>query len=195
MTNGGDRYGRLVVQSVYVSPTRHTRALCRCDCGALVDVRADALRRGKTRSCGCLKRETPMPSRRRHGMTGTPTHSSWSSMIARCDNPLEPGYGASGVTVHPRWRSFESFLDDMGERPHGTTLDRIDSFGHYEPGNCRWATPTVQGRNTRRVRLSEVAAMCIRALRTRGVTQRKLAAAFGVSRSAVRNVVNGHTWR
>jgi hypothetical protein len=85
----------------------------------------------------------------------TPTHISWRSMIHRCEDENHenyPYYGGRGVTICGRWRkSFASFLSDMGERPEGTTIDRIDPGGNYEPGNCRWATEEVQQAN-RRVR-------------------------------------------
>lgn len=86
-------------------------------------------------------------------MTRSPTYNTWQSMLQRCyysKNISYKYYGARGITVCERWRVFENFLADMGERPEGTTIDRDDVNGHYEPGNCRWASPTTQRHNRRR---------------------------------------------
>jgi hypothetical protein len=92
----------------------------------------------------------------KHGMTGTPEYHSWVGMIQRCHNPKATGYhnyGARGISVCERWRnSFSSFHDDMGPRPPGTSLDRINNNGNYEPGNCRWTTASEQKRNSRTAR-------------------------------------------
>jgi hypothetical protein len=92
------------------------------------------------------------PRRRaRHGQTGTPEYRSWRAMKSRCTNPRHPRYaryGGRGVRIAPPWLDcFECFARDVGPRPPGTTLDRIDVDGNYEPGNVRWASPAVQARN------------------------------------------------
>lgn len=92
----------------------------------------------------------PIRILRRHGWSGTPTYTSWKTMHNRCADPNATGYeyyGGKGIKVCERWRSFEAFLTDMGVRPEGRTLDRIDGSRDYEPGNCRWASPFEQTHN------------------------------------------------
>ena len=88
-----------------------------------------------------------------HGSVGpSPTYITWQRMLSRCSNPNNPKYylyGMQGVRVCERWQVFVSFLGDMGERPVGRTIDRIDPYGDYELGNCRWATLKEQRANRR----------------------------------------------
>jgi hypothetical protein len=109
------------------------------------------------------------------------TYRTWKSMKARCSNPRAPGfdqYGARGITFDSRWNDFEAFLSDMGERPQGKTLDRWpNGDGNYEPGNCRWATPTEQSRNrrsNRRIRVYGEELLLVEAAQKYGIPYRLL---------------------
>lgn len=159
----GERSGRLTVIRK-AGPVRlpsgywETRYRCECACGRQVTVRAMCLRRGHTRSCGCLHRESVKrngQARRKHGGSRShPLYVTWRSMRERCMNPNATGYanyGGRGIRICSRWDDFALFAVDVGEKPSPEhTLDRIDNDGGYEPGNVRWATPAEQQRNRRR---------------------------------------------
>lgn len=150
----GSRYGRLVIvsrePSVPCKGGTKARWLCRCDCGREVVIKANSLRTGHTKSCGCAVQDNPgrPPT---HGLSDKRAFDSWVKMRARVDGrvDIEHRERYHGVDMDPRWDDFPAFFADMGERPWGCTLDRIDNSKGYWPGNCRWATPKQQAANRR----------------------------------------------
>jgi hypothetical protein len=160
----GQRFGRLVVVSRANVRKGYAAWNCVCDCGANVVASGSNLRNGQTRSCGCLRRETTASRSLTHGHSVgyayTGTYSSWCNIKARCLNPQHKNYaryGGRGITVCERWRdSFQSFLEDMGEKPAGAWVERVDNERGYEPGNCVWATPREQNNNRRDSRFLEL---------------------------------------
>lgn len=131
--------------------------LCKCECGTIKEIDAFPLSKGITVSCGCYNKEVNS-NRAIHGHNRkngkkSPTYNTWAKMNDRCNSPKcseYKWYGGRGITVCDRWKSFVTFLADMGERPEGKTLDRKDCNGNYEPSNCRWITQKEQANNTRR---------------------------------------------
>jgi hypothetical protein len=165
----GQRIGRLTVICEAATKTKSGRVRwhCRCDCGRELVVNGGDLYVNRTSSCGCLLSEKRAQMNRdaaKHGHSRqgpgktrltTPEYRSWKAMLERCRNENAPNYhlyGGRGVKVCAAWQGqdgFTTFLSDMGPRPDGTTLDRVDSDGNYELGNCRWATAKEQSNNRR----------------------------------------------
>ena len=205
----GETYGRLVVLAPADRDEKgRSMWTCRCSCGVVREVLSAKLRRGAVKSCGCMAREHQRDwgktVRERgfnttHGLSRTPTHESWNAMMQRCTNPKHVAfgrYGGAGIVVCERWsRSFAAFVEDMGIRPDGLTLDRIDSTRGYEPGNVRWASRREQNRNKKGVILDAVIASQIRWLRTDGgFTNSEVAEAFGIARQHVCAITSRRCW-
>jgi hypothetical protein len=142
-----------------------------------------------------------------HGHTSTPdavgrrskTYASWSDAKKRCFSPKNKrfaDYGGRGILMCDLWaNSFAAFLEDMGERPPGTTLDRINVDEGYEPGNCRWASRFEQAQNTRANVASVESVKAIRRAYEMGATPKQLAKEFGMSASNVGMIAKRHTWK
>lgn len=159
----GERFGRLLC----IAPIRSTKSgmywKCKCDCGKTTEVLRGNLLKGNTNSCGCLWNESRIANGKKtlkHGRTirdengkklnRLGTYSTWEAMHNRCYNYNSNWYhhyGGRDIIVCERWHEFKNFLEDMGERPEGKTIDRINNNGNYEKSNCKWSTPLEQANN------------------------------------------------
>jgi len=160
----GTRFGKLIVlregkRVKFPCGQSHSTSECQCDCGNMIETLDNNLVRGTTRSCGCLQRQLISERSSTHGYSGSRIYILWSRMHNRCRNPGDksfPYYGGRGIRVCERWKKFENFIADMGEKPHGKTLNRIDNDGNYSPENCQWSTIKEQNRNSRNNRIITV---------------------------------------
>ena len=196
----GKRFGRWeVIEAAGKDKGNNTLWVCKCECGNIRPVRRGHLTTGESLSCGCFQREVNGSWSRTHGMTKTPVYVIWRGMLSRCKrvgNASYASYGGRGVTVCDRWQSFESFLADMGPRPYGHQIDRIDVNGDYEPANCQWVTPALNAQNRRNNKLDRSKVEEIRRLYSLGgISQMELGRRYNVHGATIGSVVRHEQWK
>lgn len=152
----GQRFGRRVALHCISRSSKDSSTLwwCRCDCGKESAVQASSLKRGVTKSCGCLSVEVAALRATKHGMTHTPEYISWQAIKGRCLDPKDKdfkNYGARGITLYEPWiKDFSAFYEHIGPRPaEGYTVEREDNDAGYFPGNISWQPRSVQANNNR----------------------------------------------
>lgn len=206
----GQRFGRWLVKfrDGYVGKCVAWRVVCAC--GTEDVVSGASLRSGSSKSCGCFKRDwmSELGSRQtRHNHTSikihgrkkqSGTYNSWLGMKQRCFNPDHPSYknyGGRGISICERWASFDNFLADMGKRPPGMSIDRIDNDKDYGPDNCQWSSRAMQTRNRRVTKLSDDDVRAIKMAYSSGEKQTSIAQRYGVHSSHVSRICTGVKWR
>lgn len=194
----GMRFGKLTV-TCRSEKTSSAGALwvCNCDCGGSTITTSLKLRSGHTSSCGCM-RKAASQSLVTHGQSNkTKTYRTWKEMRQRCMNPNSDKwkwYGGRGIKICDRWSDYAMFLEDMGERPEGKTIDRIDNDGDYEPNNCHWATQLEQTRKQSKNTLNEITVIQLRIDRASGMTYQAIAEKYGISKTSAHRCAVGKTW-
>ena len=155
----GLQYSRLtVIKRAAVPQPKDKQAVweCLCECGNTIIAKGGYLQSGQTKSCGCLRSDSSRERQYKHGGKKTPTYEIWKSMKARCYNSNDKqyaDYGGRGIAVCEEWREdYAQFLADMGARPEGRSIERINNDLGYSKDNCKWATQIEQMSNTRRSR-------------------------------------------
>jgi len=168
----------------------HIQWLCQCSCGDVGTYLATRVKHNRVAGCQKCAHALTGSRVRTHGMKNTATYSSWISMKDRCTNPESKDfarYGGKGITVCDQWlNSFEQFYKDIGEKPNGTSIDRINNDQGYSPKNCRWATHSQQQLNKPKSCLWLVNGVIYESLVTG-------AAAYGVKKQTIIKWVDGWT--
>lgn len=189
------RFGRLTVtKRAANTPKGATAWECYCSCDKTITVLSGNLIKGLTKSCGCYRKDIASQLNVTHGKYKTLTYKIWSGVHYRC-NSNDPNYGGRGIQVCKRWNKFENFFEDMGKRPAGFTLKRIDVNKDYSKNNCAWTAVELQQRNRRDTKLSVEKANLIRLLRAQGHLIKEITVALETHQSNVSNVLYSNYWK
>lgn len=185
----GQTFGKLTVCNEVPPLNKKRRWLCKCECGATIEVAQSNLKRQK--SCGC--------ARGKHGLSGSRAYTAWENMKQRCLNPNNKDfkkYGGAGVGIDERWLDFEQFWQDMRHKyANHLELDRIDNSKGYEPSNCRWATESGQTRNRVATKLDEIDAGAAKSLMRDGFSYYVVSKMLGVAPNTILAIKQTITWR
>jgi len=132
-------------------PKRNTYGIFRCHCGKEFETKLSLVKTGRSKSCGCLRTANIIKSKTKHGLSRTRFYQIWADMLSRCNNIKTSNfknYGGAGISVCKEWHSFENFKNDMYDGySDDLMIDRINTYGNYEPSNCRWANRSIQNSN------------------------------------------------
>lgn len=193
----GHKYGKLtVLEKTELKSGTSIIWKCLCDCGNYKNVAGNDLRRNKKRKgqqiCGCMAGGLV------HGMYRTPIYNTWTSMKSRCYNKKNDKYyryGGRGITVCNEWiNDFSTFYNDMGSRPIGMSIDRIDNDGCYSKDNCKWSTQSQQVRNSTSSKINGEDVCIIRTMLLYGQKPADIAIHFNVLSRTIRNIRRNVSW-
>lgn len=203
----GQTFGKLTALRRVGTIKRKSVWVCKCQCGNETTGSLDNLTNGHKKSCGCMVAESNKATsikRVKHGKSilrngkRDRTYTAWQGMIQRCTNQRHIAYdyyGGRGIFVCSEWKySFERFLADMGESKPGYTLERKDVNGCYCASNCLWIPKSLQSRNMRSTKLTQVKANRIREFASIGIPKTNLAESFGVTVGHIAHIVNHRYW-